>query len=390
MTESLYVSNKRELSRVLLWVGVIIFWLTFWLPSGIFLGGDATGLGSYFPQMEVVIPISAVGILLIFLSQFISQYNQPSYFPKLLRGAKTAGLWLLIIFIISIFSRDFQTSSLFLPIWIIGMLAIPIAKEFLPSNLNKHILIVMGIMAGFFLSNISPELNISANLLALVSAFGLVYMSDKIPRNCRSREFITRVFLQIFYLFFVFQSNSLAFPLVSLFIFIFSQKFFILRRGRLSPDFLGIIFFAGFFLIRMYYHGMYAIQMPMTIPHFWSNFREILFGVGQGQFLPALQQNSDFLLPLSSLEIPNSSFLITFFEQGILGVLAIILLFIFSYFLHRKRSFLYLFLIIFLWVFSSVFSVTENGIILLMLFLFLNTEKEISRDFSIVENQVWT
>jgi len=397
MRDSLYVSDKKELSRVLTWVGAIIFWLTFWLPSGIFIGGDSTILGAYFPQMEVIIPISVVGILLVLAAQFFVNFSDKPYWQSVFRGSKTVGLWLVIIGIISFFSRDFRISVLFLPIFLAGMLTIPINKELFPDNLYKNSLIMAGVLTGVFVAKIAPELNISRDLLSLVSVLGLVFLSDlTVPfslaraRRLKSssfakasddtREFIARTAMQVVYLFVIFQSDNLIFQLLSLVILFFSTKIFIYRRGRLSPDILGIIIFAGFFIARMFDHGIYKINLPTTIPHFWSNFREILLGVGQGQFLPALQQSSEYLIPLTNLQIPNNGFLLTLFEQGVLGVFAMLLLFIFSYYLHHKRSKLYILIIFLLWIFSREFMVSENGIILLILFLFLNVERKISRN----------
>jgi hypothetical protein len=247
---------------------------------------------------------------------------------------------------------------------------------------------VVGVLTGFFVAKIAPELNISRDLLSLVSVLGLAFLSDlaapfsfsRIRRNPKSREILARMAMQIVYLFIVFQSDNLIFQLLALVILFFSGKVFIYRRGRLSPDILGIIIFAGFFIARMFVHGIYNPNLPTKIPHFWSNFREILLGVGQGQFLPALQQSSEYLIPLAKLQVPNNGFLLTLFEQGVLGVFAMLLLFVFSYYLHAKRSKLYILIIFLLWIFSREFMASENGIILLILFLFLNIDWKISRD----------
>jgi hypothetical protein len=386
---SLYISNSKELSRVLNWTGIIIFWLTFWLPNGIFLGGNSTNLGVFF-ETEVVLPISFVGILIVFLGQFFFNKNlDKEFFVKLWHGLRIVFLWLLIIAIIAVFSRDFKTSSWFLLVFLAGMMTIPINKNFFSNNLYKNFLILGGVLTGFFVFKTVPDLNVSQDLLSLVSVLGLAFLSDSVVpfsfsrrwENSKFREILTRIVMQIVYLFVVFQSDNLIFHLLSLIILFFSGKIFIYRRGRLSPDVFGIIIFAGFFIAHMFAHGIYKINLPITIPHFWLNFREILLGVGQGQFLPALQASSDHLILLTKLQTPNSGFLITLFEQGVLGVFAMLLFFLFSYYLHAKRSRLYILIIFLLWMFSREFMVSENGIILLILFLFLNIDWKISREF---------
>jgi len=387
MKNSLYISDKRELSRVLTWVGVIIFWLTFWLPRGIFLGGQATSLGAYFPEMEVIIPVSAVGILIVLGAQFFQKHSDREYLAKFWHGGKTVALWLVIMTIISFFSRDFGLSVLFIPIFLLGMLTIPVNKELFPDSLYKNSLLVAGVLTGILVSQIDPDLKISRDLLALVSVLGLTFLSDQKTifngwKSAKSREFFAKLAMQAVYFYAIFQSDNLIFLLLALIILFFSQKVFIYRRGHLSPDIWGIFIFAGFFITRLSQREIYKINLPTTIPHFWSNFREILLGVGQGQFLPALQQNSDFLLPLTKLQIPNNGFLLTLFEQGVLGVFAILLLFVFSYYLHHKRSKLYILIIFLLWFFSREFMASENGLILFLLFLFLNVDWKISRDFT--------
>ena len=386
MKNSLYVSDRKEISRVLVWTGVIIFWLTFWLPSGIFLAKNQANLGAFFPELELVLPVSIIGIVLVLLAKFLTKSLDKNYFARFWYGTKTIGLWLLILLIIAIFSRDFQFSVLFLLIFIMGFFTIPINKELFPENLYKNSLLVLGTLTGFLIAKISPELHISQDLLALVATLGMAFLSDqKVSwrglKNPKSREFLAKTAMQIAYLFIIFQSDNLIFQLLTLFILFFSGKIFINRRGHLHPDVVGVIFFAGFFIWRIWNYGIYKINLPTVIPHFWSNFREIFVGVGQGQFLPALQEQSSFLLPLSSFQTPNSGLLLTLFEQGVLGVLAMFLLFFFSYLLHQKRSKWYLFIILTLWFFSREFMASENGLILLILFLFLDVDWKISRDF---------
>jgi hypothetical protein len=265
---------------------------------------------------------------------------------------------------------------LFIPVWLIGLITILGNEEFLPNNFFKKLLISLGILIGYLGWRFFPDLNISIDLLAVSAIFGLLFLSDEIPRKFISKEFILRILMQLFLLFIVFKTDNFIFPLMALFILIFSQKLFIFRRGEITPDLLGIVFLLVFAFFQMFYNGIYTIEFQQIIPGFWLNFREILFGVGEGQFLPSLQATTSNLLSLESFKLPGSGLLLVQFEQGLFGIFAICLLFLFSFYLHKKRSFLYISLITILMIFSSVFVASENGIILFILLLFLEIENK--------------
>ena len=118
------------------------------------------------------------------------------------------------------------------------------------------------------------------------------------------------------------------------------------------------------------FEGVFSLPQRTFIPHFFDSVKNIIFGVGEGQFLPALQGMSDVFLTPESLRLPQSGAVVTFFEHGIWGIFLILALIFSPLFFDEKKSLFPGLLLAFFWVFSSVLVASEAGILFLMVFLF--------------------
>ena len=122
--------QQHRLTQIGLWserVGLILFLLTFWIPLGFFLGGDPYFLGMFQPALEVVFPLSGIGIFLVFFGQYIAKKERVLSPRTILYILGFLGYGALS----AVFSFLPETSMLFLIIWTTGFLAMGTDRHFL-------------------------------------------------------------------------------------------------------------------------------------------------------------------------------------------------------------------------------------------------------------------
>ncbi len=378
LKKTLYVDNWSEFLEVGSWVGVIIFWLTFWLPKGFFLLESKNLLEKSFPELILTIPFFALGIMLVFATFLAQKFRQKDYLKTFLPRLKVAVLWLGAMFFFAIFSRDFWFSSSFIIIWILGVMASFASENLVPNNSLKKSLMLSGLFLGFLAFKFLPAWGVSAEILSLVATLGVVFWQNTEKFATFSRNWWGNFFAKIFLFFLICQGGSWLFPILTLGILFFPLHNSFRQRRNFRELGNDLWIFLAVFLFYIYFNGLYAIDLQNVFPAFSLNFREIFMGVGMGQFLPILQHHNEFLLNLNYFQLPSSGLLLNYYEIGVLGVFAIILFFLFANYLFPKRSKTYLLLIFLIWLGSAVFFATENGLILFVFLLFLNPAKKIS------------
>jgi hypothetical protein len=332
--------------------GELLFWLTWWLPLGFSLGGNPTAFGTFYSELAVVFPISAVGLILWWIGELLvspSINPQKIIFPL---------LWLLAWGANTLFSLDPVTSVSYLLIWAVGLLALGTKETFFAAG-TRRIFFGIGLAAGLAASHWLSMLDVSPALLSIGSVWGLIFLSWE-------PSFRGKIFWQLFFLGGVFFTGNLAIQLAALLVLIFGRRWFGVVPGRKSPFWLAIIAWGSIFGWKLAENGpfIFHIQPYWTqIFHHWTQF---LLGIGEGQFLIGLQRFSPTLLDSFQLRIPESGAILTFFEHGAVGVILLMALLLFA---NSKRPSFLSWWLVFFWIFSPVFVAREEGFLFLLVLL---------------------
>jgi hypothetical protein len=318
--------------------GELLFWLTWWLPIGFSLGGSPTLLDTFYSELAVTLPISGVGLILWWTGKLILSPKlnpQKILFPL---------LWLLAWGISALFSFDPATSISCLLVWAVGLLAIGTKETFFATG-ARRIFFGISLIAGFSVIHWFPDINVSSTLLSIGAVWGLIYLAWE-------PSFVGKFFWQIFFLIGVFFSNNLAIEFAALMVLRFGRRWFGVSSGKKSPFWLAIIIWGVTFGWKLAENGPYILKIQPYWIEASNNWLQLLFGIGEGQFLVGLQHFSPTLLNTIQLQIPESGAILTFFEHGVIGIILMLILLLFT---NLKRpSFLSRWLV-FYWIYSSVF-----------------------------------
>ena len=352
-----------RLGEFLTAVGFAVFALTFWMPGGFFLGGDPTFLGGFRPELEIVFPVGGLGIFLVFFGQLLANQQK-----RLSRAHMVFLLSFLGLGAVgALFSAFPQHSILYLILWATGILAASFGGLFFVTGTARRTIFFIGILLGTLASISFPEFGISAELLGIAATLGIIF-------SVSEGNFPARWALQIFYAWVAIQSGNMAIVLAALFALFTARRWF----GRTKKG-KTVFWVPAIFLLALtgwgIFEGVFSLPQQTFIPHFFDSIKNIIFGVGEGQFLPALQEMSDVFLTPESLRLPQSGAVVTFFERGSWGTFLILALIFSPLFFREKKLLFPSLLLAFFWLSSFVLVASEAGILFLMVFLFAASPK---------------
>jgi hypothetical protein len=350
---------KQKIGEFLAVGGELLFWLTWWLPIGFALGGNPTVFGAFYSELAVVLPISGAGLILWWIGKLIlaPRLNpQKIIFPL---------IWLILWGANAFFSFDAATSVSYLLVWAVGLLALGTKETFFATG-ARRIFFGIGLASGFAAIYWMPALDVSPALLSIGAVWGLIFLSWESP-------FLGKLFWQILFLAGAFFSGNLAIQLAALMVLIFGRRWFDVTSGKKSPYWLAIMVWGMVFGWKLAENGPFILKIQPYWTQIFHNWTQLFLGVGEGQFLVGLQRFSPTLLDAAQLRIPESGAILTFFEHGIVGVILLLILFLFS---NSKRPPFLSWWLVFFWIFSPVFVAREEGIIFLLVFLATQAPKE--------------
>lgn len=339
--------------------GESLFWLTWWLPVGLSLGGTPTLFGAFHSELAVVLPISGAGILLWWIGELIlaPRFNpQKIVFPL---------LWLIAWGANVLFSFNPATSVAYLGVWAIGLLALGTRETFFAAGVRR-IFFGLGLAAGFAALYWMPTLDVSPILLSIGAVWGLIFL-------CWEPSFWSKFFWHVLFLMGVFVTGNLAIQLAALLVLVFGRRWFGVTSGRRSPFWLAIIAWGILFGWKLAENGPFIFKMQPYWTQIFHDWIQLFFGVGEGQFLVGLQRFSPTLLEMAQFQIPGSGAILTFFEHGIVGVFLILALLLFT---NAKRPSFLSWWLVYFWIFSSVFVAREEGIIFMLVLLATQIPRE--------------
>lgn len=352
-------SLKQQLGEFLAIGGELLFWLTWWLPIGLSLGGNPTMFGIFHSELAVVLPISGMGLILWWTGELLASPRlnpQKIIFPL---------LWLLAWGANVLFSFHPDISVSFLAVWAVGLLALGTKETFFAAGMRR-IFFTIGLVAGFAAVRWMPMLDVSATLLSIGSVWGLIFL-------CWEPSFRGKWLWQLLFLIGVFFTHNLAIQLAGLLVLVFGRRWFGVTSGKKSPFWLAVIFWGFLFGWNVAEKGPFLFHIQPYWTEIFHNWTQFLFGVGEGQFLVGLQHFSPTLLSAAQLHVPESGIMVTFFEHGLIGVLLLGGLLLFY---NAKRPSFLSWWIVFFWIFSSVFIVREEGILFLLVLLAIEVPRE--------------
>ena len=333
-------------------IGEMVFWLTWWCPLGLTIGGNPTIFGEFRPELEIILPISAFGILLWWIGKLLASAKLEPYkiiFPL---------LWLIAWGVGSIFSLDPTESIRFLPIWMAGLLALGTGATFFASGIRR-LFFTIGLGVGFAATYFIPGLGVSTELLSLGAVWGLMFLAWE-------PKFYGKFFWQATYLLAVFQTHNLGILVAALLLLVFGRRWFGVRSGRKSPYWPAVALWGAMFGWQIAEKGPFLLRIQPFWREILTEWTQLVFGVGEGQFLIALQKYSSTILDMNTLRLPDSGAILTFFEHGLVGLLLLLGLLLLT---NAKRPTFMSWWLVYFWIFAPSFVAREEGILLMLVLL---------------------
>ena len=361
-------NNSLELrmfwGKLLIHIGILLFFCLFWYPNGFLLGGDAYFLGAYNPNLEVIFPYAGIGIICAFIGKYITQST--------IRLSPRRALFLLAFLGIMSFSAIFsifpEVSILWVIIWMIAFFVSVLGDTFLLDTPLKKYTLLFGICLGAIINFLSPELNISKELIAIAAI--LLMLDIQLTGKFKGELLATLILF-----FIIWDSGHFFLTALALTLWFLAPAWLPRTKKNQRKKSYFFVLFCMFCLIFWgVIKGHFNLLESSTIPFFMSTFSNIINGVGDGQYLIALAYNSThFLLP-NQLILPDWGILLTFFEKGLIGIILYFLLMLIPIFWESRNGFAITFFFFCFWLFTIDFLGTENGVLLAMVFLFAHKE----------------
>lgn len=359
-------TQKNLLASFLVGIGFVFFALLFWYPFGFHLGGDAYFLGKYEPMLDLYFPYAGLGFFAMFLGNFLKgkstniSENQILFFL----------LFLAVLGVEATFSLNPSFSILFMILWAIGFFLSIGGNDFLLEARWKKITISIGILLGLLAHHYFPHWSISMDLIAIMAIYLAIFI--RIGDLFRFQwVWVLACFLVVF----LSQNNALIlFSIVCWMV----SPLWLNRSRRIKMRFSDSIPVIVLFLLQAWNWGN-STESTETLSSFLpiaEDFKLFLMGVGEGQFFMALHYFAPSYILNDVPVLPEWGIVLTFFEQGLLGVFLIILLGLSPIIFNRGKIIFLSFLFLFFWIVSAEFLGTENGILLALAFLFAQKEKK--------------
>ncbi|MCF7918213.1 hypothetical protein K9L27_04460 [Candidatus Gracilibacteria bacterium] len=355
--------QKYTLSTVGIWmerIGFFVFLFTFWMSGGFFLGGDGVFMGPFLPELQVIFPWCGIGILLLFFGRILNG----RFLPLSLQNVTFVLLFLGFFAIDALFSLKPEVSILFLIIWSVAFLAGTFGDLFFLRGNRSRTFFFLSLLIGFLSQSLFPHWHISSEILGVGLVLSIVFLFHE-------TYFRGRIFLLFIALWMLAEMGLFALCVLAFFL-ILSAKAWTpsLRRNIQRHEIILPLIFLSILLIWEFFIGKLDIHFIGGWPNgFASNITRVFFGVGEGQYLTALQDLSSKILLPENFVLPSSGLILTFFEKGLLGTAFLLGLLGLPFWISEKKRFLPSLLFLGLLLCTTDMISTENGILFFMTFL---------------------
>lgn len=290
-------------------LGMTWFCLTFWYNAGISIGGDATWIGPFIPELSVMLPVCGVGVALIAAGRLVRKSIKLDTWAML-----RALVLLVVVAAVAIFSKTPVQSLVWLPVWALALLGLGCGDTFALRSIGRRLIFVIGILLGFLAVGMFPE-KISepvlvAPLLGVAAAWGLAWFQSSPDREV---WLAARLFLG-----WVAATTGIfgTWWLAALAVVIGHQLFDTKNRWHVSDLFL-LIWIVAVGGWQWWHEGMESVTAGW-LPGFFQNISALLHGVGPGQWLLAAHGDAAHLLP-EVIRMPSAGVPLLLQEWGVLG-----------------------------------------------------------------------
>ncbi|GEM_PF-6091021 len=347
-------------------LGVVIFLLCFWVPQGILLGGDPAYLGAWESHIGFWFPLSAGALVLALIGTIIGHKTREIEARQIIFLLAFWAIWMVL----NIHSIHPEVSFLYGFIWFLGLISVTFGATFVIRGVPKQTLLLAGMVIGTFVSVYFPEVGVSRELLGFAALLSMIC-------TMRDTYFPYRMIFLLSQVGVLFMSQNPWLVLLGLGLGITSRIWASqIRFERQQVSFWG----PGLLLVGLSFwgwgHGHFASLWSWEfLPHFFEKVGRIFFGVGEGQFLPALAQLSEIYLQPDQWGWPGSGFLSVWYEKGLIGLLALIGLLLTPILFHAQKSRLWMGVFVWGLLFTQDLWITSEGILFVCVLLLAQEEK---------------
>ncbi len=350
--------------KVIEGVGLLLFVATFWVNAGISVGGNPYFWGHFLPQAEVVFPLSAIAILLIWIGNKIQNKLRHISFQEMLFWGVFYVLSVGLVFL----SQYTELVWPWMLVWLMAWFLMQIRDSFFPDTWVKHgilfLAISMGAVSCYWLPELFPFVEISKDLVGLFAVCGIVFSAP-------FGNVVSKLVLHVFYTYIALKTENPGIIIAAGIALFHVQKYLPRMKFRTLVFWGPMMFWGGGFGLLLAQGLNWTIGAWFKfVGAFVKNISLVLFGAGEGQFLHVLDLFSAKVLDPSDLLIPPSGALITFFEKGILGLILFAGLFAYQrFFWNQERRTVLPFILLCAWIFSPDLVMLETGVVLLLVIL---------------------
>ena len=357
--------------KVIEGAGLLLFVSIFWINSGIRIGGDPYFWGHFIPTAEIIFPLSAVAILLIWIgNKWQNKLRQMS--------SQEMIFWVCFYFFsagLLLLSDYTSIAWSWILIWSLAWFIMQFRDSFIPDTwLKQGVLlfsILMGAIGCYWIPELFPYTEISKDLVGVAAVCGIFFSSQ-------FGNSISKLILHLFYAYIALKTENTGIIIAAGIALFNVQRYLPRMKFRALVFWTPMVFWGGGFGLLLAQGLNWSIGAWFKfINVFVGNVNLLLFGVGEGQFLHIMDRFSAKILNPSELLFPPSGALITFFEKGILGILLFIGLFSYQkVFWTKEKQTILPFLLLCVWIFSPDLVLLETGVVFFLVMLGVrNSEK---------------
>lgn len=339
-------------------IGFALFSATFWLNGGVLLAGDPYVLGPFRYDQALYFPWCGFALLMLFLGRYLEAKQWPSH--KLVNASLA---FLLLLGIMSLFSIDPKGSMIYLLAWALGFLALGASGYFWLRTKFFRRLYAFGLGIGLICFYLRPEL-VNLDLLAI----GLLWLGIITLTSALSDRSYLYAYLAVFGLVLL---QDLSWILV-LSLWWGTSVLFLSRRQRRHQSWHERALFGGSLLALGIGWWTGWLQGVSTNVEYWfllESFWDYIAGIGPGQYFTALTNTSPYFLTPENITAPTLGITLTFLEQGLLGIVLMLILISLSTRFIQPQKYLPALFILVVWVLSPNLWSTGAGIMLGLLLL---------------------
>lgn len=330
------------------------FWLTMWIGGGVYLGGDGYSLGFFVEAAEYRLPLSGI-VLALALVLHIPV-------PNIRTNHALYGLAAIGLLVLSLLFSGWDISDMPLAVvWGVGLLGVLLHKQLFLDQSSQILYFLYSLVIGAICAFVFPSLVVSPDILGIGAVAFLLFFFLQ-------TQWDYSLWGTLFAAFFVALASH-NFFLILLFLGLVLTAKSWSKLVRKKPMQQSVFFFTlvafAIFLLLWWFAGFITFPDVLLWVSGWpADINTFFFGFGGGNTPQYVQAFADTALLPADIVPGDNGLLLLIQEYGFLGLAGAGMLTLFSYYNHAGAPKIKTFLLVWCVVFSSVFFVSEQGIVL--------------------------